>query len=284
MTQTGRLILLASMLLAILTFVAFPVPAQAQLDPPYFGPPGQHADTLPGRVDINGTGPASGEEAYPRWDSSIWANYIYFQSPWSACAVHGLEDFLVQPQMTGAVPRFYDRGRHWGRTFTVDNFDADGDPIGGTYDGGFGWPNDQGTLTLEKSDPSQTPYDQVRLQGTTSSGAVNTLLSLVEQDGYIGVANIASLGVINPCGTATANSQIWVPLGTAHGWPTVIGDLDGDGVPDPEFMVGPPLSGGALPPIPTLTEWGLAALALMLLTVGILALRKRGIGPGPAPA
>lgn len=264
-------------LFAVFAFMVLPAAAQ-EPQPPFFGPPG-NPNTEPGLVDVNGTE----TPAYPR--RGDWGdNSIYLQSPWSDCEA-GSWSFNVQAIATGAILGKYDRFDSMGRTFTIDQQDADGNYIGGTLD--VPWSTSGGTLTLVKSDPSLATYDQVHLVGTKSVGggsqSVNVHLPLVEQDGYIGVANLASLGVIKPCGQANANSQIMLPLGTgANGQPTIIPDIDGDGVADPEFLPGPPLSGSDVPPIPTLTEWGLIVMTLLLLIVGLRFLRSNTASPASA--
>jgi len=260
MRQFGRYWSVATMVFSILVFMALPAAAAT---PPFFGPPGMHANTEPGLVDVNGTN----QQAYPEWSGGN----IYLQSPWYACR-EGDWSFRISAYMDGGTK--YVKFVNMARTFTVDQF-AGGYPIGGTYDG---WSPDAGTLTLEKSVAGQATYDQVHLVGTKASGgvpvAVNVRLSLVEQDGYIGVANLASVAGIRTCGQANANSQIMLPLGTGdHGQPTIILDIDGDGVADTDFYQGPPLSGSALP-IPTLTEWGLIAMTLILLIAGLRFLRN----------
>jgi|GEM_PF-6435731 len=268
MRQFERSWSVVTAVLAILVFVALPASAAT---PPFFGPPNMHANTEPGTVDVGG----AAQQAYAR-PVDGWPNTFYLQSPWSAC--QGEYAFRVTGYVTGAVSGKYDRFQDGiGRIFTIDQLDADGNYIGGTLD--VPWSSSGGTLTLVKSVAGQATYDQVHLVGTKSVGGgsqpVNVYLSLAEQGGYIGVANLASLGVIGTCGQANANSQIMLPLGTGdNGQPTIVPDINGDGVADPEFLQGPPLSGSAAPPIPTLTEWGFIAMTLILLIVGLRFFRN----------
>jgi len=261
MRKFGRSWIMVTAVLAILAFVALPASAAT---PPFFGPPGMHANTLPGTVDVSG----ASQNAFVR---DTGGGSYFLQSPWAACQGPGA--FTFQAASTGAVPGKFDQVTNLGRSFTVNQTDANGNYIGGSYQGWFG---ENGTLTLGKSAGTKPTYDQVLLVGTKVSGPVYTVLSLVQQGGYIGVSNLASLGVINNCGGANANSQILVPMGTDdNGQPTVIPDLNGDGVPDPQFLPGPPISGvNVAAPIPTLTEWGLIALTLILLIVGLRFLRN----------
>jgi len=261
MRQFDRSWSVVTAVLAILVFVTLPASAAT---PPFLGPPNMHAYTLPGLVDVNGTD----LNAYPEW---LGLSTYYLQSPWEQCRGGDWSYRIYAYKDSG--PK-YVRFQNMARTFTVDQFDA-GYPIGGTYQGW--WDTERGTLTLEKSVAGQETYDQVHLVGTKRSGAVNVILSLVEQDSYIGVANLASVAGIKTCAAtgANANSQIMLPLGTGdHGQPTIILDINGDGRPDDDFLQGPPLSGSAAPPIPTLTEWGLIAMTLILLIVGLRFFRN----------
>ncbi len=283
MIQRARSWSLIGAITVILGFMAFPaVAAVQQIEPPFFGPPNMNANTLPGRVDTQGTGPGTGEQAYPMWDSSMYPTGIFVQSPWRPCAHWGNDDFMIQAVMNAAAGK-YDQFKHWGRSVVIDLFDGAGHPIGATYTGGLGWPNDNGVGILEKSDPTSDYYDQVLFTGSKMVNGniqpVNVRLSLVEQSGYIGVANLASVATdMQACGAANKNTQIWIPMGKVDGKNTVIPDINGDGVADTDFIgtLGTPLAGASGPPIPTLTEWGLAAFTVILLILGLHYLRKRG--------
>jgi hypothetical protein len=260
MIQIGRFFRMASAVFCIVTFMSFSALAAAP-QPPFFGP-ANLPNTETGLVDVAG----ANVPAYPD-NRTVGAGSIDLVSPWSACG-----NTTVSARADGTIPGKFNVFGSIGRTFTISRLDADGYYIGGDY---LGWGIDRGHLELEKSVPGKSTYDQVHLWGQKNSGLVDARLSLVEQNGSIGVANIASLGVIGPCGAANANSQIWIPLGIgSNGQPTVIPDINGDGIPDPEFLEGPPMSGGAAP-IPTLTEWGLIALTLILLFVGLRFSRKK---------
>jgi IPTL-CTERM motif len=260
MNQTRRSLIMTAAVIGMLFFMASPALSAAP-QPPFFGPQNL-PNTIPGEVDVSG-----GADVYPTGTPGAASINIVIQSPWSSCGV-----ISFTAEKTGSIPGKYDQFSSLGRVFTLDIKDADNYYIGGHY---TTTGVDNGTLTLEKSAGSTT-YNQVRLQGTTGSGPVNTVLSLVQQNGTIGVANLASVaGAVSTCGSANPNSQIWLPMGTgSNGQPTVILDINGDGVPDSDFTEGPPASGTAPPPIPTLNEWGLIVLILLLLALGLRFARK----------
>ncbi len=282
MVRVDRFFRTVLLMTCVLAFTA-PAAFAATPQPPFFGPPGIHANTVAGKVDVGGTN----QDVYPEWKTIPAGTGIYGQSPWSACQ-YADADYMVRAQITGAIPGKYDRFQHFhGRYLEVDTTvqDADGYYIRANYQGEGWWSNDWGWVELTKSNPSLASYDQVCLYGwrNTAQGMeeVDTTLSLVEDNGYIGVANIASLGVIYPCGAANADSQILLPLGVgANGQPTIIPDINGDGTPDPEFLPGPPISGsGASPVIPTLTEWGLIVMTVLLLILGLRFSKKSMFTP-----
>ena len=74
-------------------------------------------------------------------------------------------------------------------------------------------------------------------------------------------------------------TEAWVPVGRdLDGDPAIIGDLDGNGIADPEFYFGPKLAiRGPVVQIPTLSGFGLVALAAVLLLVGLRLMRRRGL-------
>jgi hypothetical protein len=64
---------------------------------------------------------------------------------------------------------------------------------------------------------------------------------------------------------------VFIPLSSGR----IILDLDGDGVPDPTLLTSPPLAGAPLAPtVPTLSEWGMIFLTLLLMVGGIAVLRR----------
>ncbi len=134
-------------------------------------------------------------------------------------------------------------------------------------------------------------YDTV--EGSRAGGGLSFNLGLVlSTDGnYISIpwSQAAALGVKSNygCGTA-ASPQVWVPLADTNGDgkpDSVVLDLNGDGVADPELFRSPPLAAAPAAAanaavIPTLTQWGLVALSASLALAGWLFLRQRGLGLG----
>ncbi|MBT3367990.1 MAG: hypothetical protein HN416_12620, partial [Nitrospina sp.] len=197
MIQIGGFFRMASAVFCIVAFMSFSALAAAP-QPPFFGP-ANLPNTETGLVNVAG----ANAPAYPD-NRAVGAGFIDLVSPWSPCG-----NTTVSARTNGAIPGKLNVFASLGRTFTVSRRDADGYYIGGDY---LGWGADRGHLELEKSIPGKSTYDLVHLWGQKTSGQlVDAYLSLVEQSGFIGVANIASLGVIGPCGAANANSQIWIP-------------------------------------------------------------------------
>jgi len=269
-------------LISMIFCAAFPLAAQT-MDPPFFGPPGMHANTLSGLVDDDGVpGPTAGDSvAYFTWVGGEQpTTLIDTINPWQDCA--GPTAFILQPFMSGVRQGIYDtfENTDFGRGFTFDNFDTNGDPIGGT----FWYPGfPYGTATLEKTNTGQDHYDLAHLESLEPGRQIDVVLPLVIHQGdgadYIGAGNIASLGVIYPCGNANADTDIMIPLGTHNGAPAIIIDLEGDGSPTVGFLPSAPFGARQQPPepaIPALNTWGIAILAISLLAIGLMIIRWSG--------
>ncbi|MCD4748439.1 MAG: hypothetical protein K8R59_03605 [Thermoanaerobaculales bacterium] len=264
---------------SIICCVGLTLAAQT-VEPPYFGPPGMHVNTLSGLVNTDGVpGASAGDSpAYFGWLET--GELINAVNPWYACAQNP-EAFVIETYMGGQRQGIYDSFDNpaFSRGFYFDNYDGNGDPVGGTYWSEVG---DFGTATLEKSDPHQGQYDLIRLQSGGAGRQMDTVLPLVMHQGggvdFIGVGNIASLGVIGPCGNANANTDIMIPLGRNNGMPAIILDLEGDGTPTPGFLASAPLQGRQVlqAAIPTLSTGGVAVLVLSLLAIGLMILRRSG--------
>ncbi len=269
-------------LLSMILCSAFPLAAQT-MDPPYFGPPGMHANTLSGLVDDDGVpGPSAGDSvAYFGWGVSEQPMVsIDTINPWQDCA--DPTAFVLFPYMSDVRQGIYDTFENatWYRGFTFDNFDNDGNPIGGNYWAEYG---SNGIATLEKTNTGQDYYDLVHLESVDPSRQLDVVLPLVTHHGdgvdYIGVGNIANLGVIYPCGDANANTDIMIPMGSHNGAPAIILDLEGDGSPTVGFLPSAPFGARQQPPepaIPALNTWGIAILAISLLAIGLIIIRWSG--------
>lgn len=244
-----------------------------------------HANTISGLVDTDGTpGPSAGDSpAYFTWATGRQQQAIATVNPWEDCAVTPdafvLETYMY-PNRQGIYTEFVNSS--FERGFYFDNFDNDGNPIGGSYWAEFGNSN-FGTATLEKSDPGQNTYNQIHLQSGSPGRQLDVILPLVTHHGtganYIGVGNIANLGVIGPCGNADVNTDIMIPLGSNNGSPAIIFDLEGDGSPSDGFLPSAPLAVQQQPPepaIPTLSTWGFIILTVSLLAIGLAILRWSG--------
>jgi hypothetical protein len=135
-------------------------------------------------------------------------------------------------------------------------------------------------------------YDTVQGAGTQMSGPTNGFnLSLVFADvtgdakaDYVSVpwGQAILFGVNNRdgCTVAGADPQIWIPLADSNGDGTpdsIIPDLNGDGIADPQFFKSPLLV-VAPPPVPTMDRVGLLVLTALLGALGIWSLRRRQAG------
>lgn len=183
----------------------------------------------------------------------------------------------------------------------VDSFDSSDTahprPISAAYAEGGG--AGVGSALLLDSDGDHA-YEQLSIAGSNSGGAVAAELDIMTFDGdgdglpdYATLFDPApadpqfNLGVLQFFGLAcddspTPYTQAWVPVGRdLDGDPAIIGDLDGNAIADPEFYFGPKLQiRGAIVQIPTLSGFGLAALATVLLLVGLGLMRRRGLAAG----
>jgi hypothetical protein len=122
------------------------------------------------------------------------------------------------------------------------------------------------------------------LSMSTSNGSMLVSLVFTPDSGSVSipVAQAMMLGAKQgTCGPAF--SQIWVPLADTNGdgrGDAIVLDLDGNGIPDPQFFRSPPV--GAIG-VPTTNNMGLALLTLLLGGTGVWYLGRRRLGGlGPA--
>ena len=214
---------------------------------------------------------------------------------------NGSSTFLVEgaPAQTGQPFELF--GRTPGEV-TVSSFDtsdtAHPRPINAAFAEAGGGPG-VGSASLIDSDGDHA-YEQMSVGGSSGRGAVAATLDIQTFDGDDdGLADYATffdpapadpqfnLGVLQFFGLNCDTSQdpytqAWVPVARdLDGDPALIGDLDANGIADPEFYFGPKLQiGGPVTQIPTLSGFGLAALAAVLLLVGIGLMRRRGLAAG----
>ncbi len=152
------------------------------------------------------------------------------------------------------------------KTGTGQMLDTNGDGIFDAIQGSGGVTFQIGLL-LDDAD-NDSNYDHVSVPWGQASA-----LGVRNDDGCMddGVTNL------------TDDPQIWVPLAdtTGDGIPDAVAlDLDDDGDPDPEFLLGPLVAGPANigDAVPTLTEWASIAAALALAAVAWLQIRAHGLG------
>ena len=200
------------------------------------------------------------------------------------------------PSQTG-MP-FDEFGRFQLSEVMVDGYDtsdtAHPRPINTAFQEAFG--AGVGSSTLLDADGDHA-YEQMMIAGSNNSGPVAATLDLMTFDGnadglpdYVTLFDptpadpMFNLGVLQFFGLFCDSSPnpytgIWIPVGRdLAGDPAIILDLDDDGIADPEFYFGPKLQiRGSLVQIPTLSGFGLVALAAVLLLVGLGLMRRRGL-------
>jgi len=166
-------------------------------------------------------------------------------------------------------------------------------PVGADYSEGPSSPS-QGSAAMVDTDGDHR-YEGMMVEGTKGGSPVAAELDLLfydgDQDGFPEFVTLHdpapadpmyNLGVLQffgiYCdGSQTPYSQAWIPVAKdLDGDPAIIGDLDGNGLADPEFLWGPKLQfGRGLLQVPTLSGLGLVALAALLLGVGLFLMRRR---------
>ena len=128
-------------------------------------------------------------------------------------------------------------------------------------------------VLVEREQTTQADLDLVPADTDDDGSPDYVTLSSLQPFNFFGIN-------CEPGGTPTEYDQIWLPLAREdNGDLSVVGDLDGDGVADPELLWGPKLFLGAPGPsvleVPTLSRLGVAFLALALLALGVQLLRRR---------
>jgi hypothetical protein len=110
--------------------------------------------------------------------------------------------------------------------------------------------------------------DGMTISGSKGSIVLSFVFTSSNAYASIPAAQAALLGARQGrCGPAPA--QFWVPLADTNGdarGDRVVLDLDGNGVPDPQYFTSPPI--GA-PAVPTMNTFGLALLTLLLGSIGV---------------
>ncbi len=213
---------------------------------------------------------------------------------------NGASAFRIEGASSQSTLPFDEFGRAPGEV-TANGFDtsdtAHPRPISAAFQesGGAG----TGSAALLDADGDHA-YEQMSLAGSNGGGPVAATLDIQTYDGDgDGVPDFATffdpapgdpqfnLAVLQFFGLNCDSSpnpytQAWVPVGRdLDGDPAIIGDLDGNGIADPEFYFGPKLQiRRSIVQIPTLSGLGLAALVALLLLAGLGLMRRRGLAAG----
>jgi hypothetical protein len=146
--------------------------------------------------------------------------------------------------------------------------------------------------------------NQVRASGTGSvldgtgdgiydtiqgAGNMNFLLGLVYSDitgdnnpDYVSIpwGQASMVGVRFGDGCGDPDPQVWLPLADSNsdGRPdSIVFDLDGNSVADPDLFSSPPIAGA--PQVPTMSPWALVLLAALIGSLGVWILRSRSQPP-----
>jgi hypothetical protein len=123
--------------------------------------------------------------------------------------------------------------------------------------------------------------DAMSVNGTSVNATLNLVFSADGNYVSIPVSQAALVGAKQGrCGPAVP--QIWIPLVDTDGdgrGDTIILDLDGNGVADPQFYSSPRLGASA---VPTTSNFALSILTTLLGGIGVWYVgRRRQTRPGP---
>jgi hypothetical protein len=252
-------------------------------------------------VDDDGDGPDNGDRrfyALPCYRPGTHNNEDYcLTHPWQSCYDTGGLRGQFEGSSDGVVadPNIVDGfGRSTATSYqsaVVGEVDRHGRPsqwqmVSAT----FGKPTKEGKLEMIDAN-NDARYEYLRIEEIAGNPDFPTmLLGLVgadtNNDNFPDYASVewsvqnATTWGIRDCpqeGVGPAD-PIWVPVGRdAQGDAAVILDLNDDGAPDPQFLLGPKLALGApVVPIPTLGEWALLALGGLLAGAGVRRARQAG--------
>jgi hypothetical protein len=250
---------------ALVFLVTLFLTAGFALAQPSFNPAGGlFGPGAPGVIDEDRNGPNAGDRlVYPTFAQP---GVIQIQN--SPCG----SVFLPASSSGAACAGVLDEYDYNGM-FMVDQFDM-GAAVGGGFDDG----NTQGGLEIQDLQGDGV-FDQI-VMTSTNSFFDNMVFGFQRQDtdgdgaaDYVGVGGLSS--VLPPCQDYDPDDPVWIPLAfTSPTTKSVVLDLGGDGIPDPQFLPGPTLVRLDVQ-IPTLGEWGLLLLVLSLVTLSLRILRVR---------
>lgn len=132
-------------------------------------------------------------------------------------------------------------------------------------------------------------YDDIEgTGGGGEMGAINFLIDIVI-DGSGNYATIPwaeadALAVqSSPCVNGGLPAPIHFPIADSTGdgvRDAIVLDLDGNGIPDPQFLLGPVIAGAqaARFSVPTLSQWGILLAGLAIAAVAWIQIRSSGLG------
>jgi hypothetical protein len=247
-----------------------------------FGP------NFPALLDTNGNGiPDAGDaKATP----TRVGNVVTLISPFDCNSGDGDNQFTLGPGTLGGLLNTATRNSDGGRTQELDITAGTGgkatafsfsEKVGGTAIG-------TGIGSLQDTNLDGA-FETFSANGSTNGGkTVGTAFSLVFGDtngdgipDYVSIpwalSDLFGVNPSDPC-SAGANPQVWIPLADSNGDgqpDSIIPDLDGNGVPDPDSFTSPPLVAAA---VPTVNSQWMTALTVLLSGLALWMLRRREVG------
>jgi len=244
---------------------------------------GMLSPTRPVIVDSNGDGmPGAGDgTALPSVPIAVGAGVLStITNPWSCGGNYNQVLFTNQVGGTWRTAARQDKGGRM-QTAAVDTVSGnraihmtmDETGSGKTGGGGFVDTNTDGIYDrIVGSTPDYTINIGMVFADTTGDGMGDYVSIPWAQSSLLGVNHSDSCGV-----GGSRDPQIWVPLADTDGdglGDSVVLDLDGGGVPDPNFLWGPIIGpAAATVSVPSLSTIGLILLAAGLGFVGAFVAR-----------
>lgn len=263
--------LLGPLAIAAATTPPFEARAGAQSGRRMVGP------LFPVKVDSNNNGlPDSGDESV---STTLAGNQLTINSRWK-CNATSTNNVLTFSAPDGAG-RFRTVSRVNGgltQSATVAGSGASATQFNWTQAATAAASNRTGVASLIDINGDGV-IDQLTISGSGVSAGVSFAFTPNKQDISIPWAQASALGVEKADTCGGTDPQLWIPLADTNGdgqGDTIIPDLDGNGVADPQFLPSPPV---AAPAVPSMGVYARVLLTLLLGVTAIWFLSRRSAGP-----